>query len=50
LPLDDLDAGFGFQDHPESGPAEFLIIGQQDVDHARDVSNGRVAWTSYPAG
>jgi hypothetical protein len=38
---DDVDVLLGLQDHPEPGPDQALVVGQQDLDHRADPSGSR---------
>src|SRR4051812_2884901 len=45
---DNVEVGFGAQDHPVAGPDQALVIGEQDPDHGVTVGSGREAVTSKP--
>jgi hypothetical protein len=42
---DHLEVGLGVQDHPEPGPHQRLVVGDQDPDHRWPLSSGRRAAT-----
>jgi hypothetical protein len=45
---DDLDVRFALDDRAEAVAHEGLVVGEQDADHARSLSNGSVATTWNP--
>ena len=45
---DNLEVVLGFEDHPQAGTDEGLVIGEQDADHDAPSPSGKRARTRYP--